>query len=366
MKNEELLYAIALSFVPGLGPKKAKLCVSYCGSAKAVFEASKSKLLKAPGIGAKTVEFIQASDTIDRATKNLEFIEKIGAHAVHFYEDAYPQRLKHFDSSPLVLYYKGNMMLNHPRTVAIIGTRQPTEQGKIICEKIIKGLQPYDVQIISGLAYGVDTCAHKSAVDQGIPTIGVLGHGLDQLYPAENRPLSQKMIKNGGVLTEFSWKSSFDKENFPMRNRIIASMSDVVIVVESKRKGGSIITAEFANEYNKDVFAVPGRITDEVSEGCNNLIKQHKAYLLSKAEDIAYIMRWDEIDKQKTVQKSLFVELNKEEQIVVDYIKKQEGAVMDELSQVLKMPSSQVASTLLNLEFKGVIKALPGKRFILA
>jgi len=352
--------------VSDVGPVMAKLLISYCGSAEAVFKASKKELLKIPGVGLKTIEKVVSSETFQKAEEQMKYLSNHEGKAVVFHSDEYPKRLKHFDSSPLVLYHKGNMNLNHKRTVAIIGTRKPTEQGKINCEKLIEGLQDYGVQIISGLAFGIDTCAHKKSVETNTETIGVMGHGLDILYPAENRKLVSKMIDNGGILTEFPINTRPDRENFPMRNRIIASMSDVVIVVESKRKGGSIITAEFANTYSKDVFAIPGRTTDEASEGCNKLIKQHKANLLESAADIGYIMRWDETDKSRVVQKSLFIDFTDEEQKLVDILKAKDSVTVDELSYLLKLPPSNLANMLLNLEFKGAIRSLPGKKYILS
>lgn len=362
-----LLHSIALTLLPDVGPIIAKVLISYCGSAEAVFTASKKDLLKIPQVGQKIVQSIRNhNEAFSKAEQEIHYLEKTGGKAVVFHSDAYPKRLKHFDSSPLVLYSKGNMDFNHPRTVAIIGTRKPTDLGKIHCEKLIEGLLDYDVQIISGLAFGIDTCAHSQAVKKGIETIGVMGHGLDRMYPSSNRKLATQMIEKGGLLTEFPTETNPDRENFPMRNRIIASMSDVVVVVESKRRGGSIITAEFANNYNKDVFAIPGRINDPVSEGCNKLIKQHKANLLESAKDIGYIMRWDEIDKKRTIQKSLFIELNPEEQKTIDIIKSKDQITIDELNYQLKISSSALASMLLNLEFKGAIRSLPGKKYILS
>lgn len=364
--DQNILNNIALTMVPDIGPVMAKVLISYCGSAEAVFKASKKELLKIPQVGPKTVERITSSETFARAEDQMKYLSNNNGKAVVFHSDDYPQRLKHFESSPLVLYLKGEMNLNHKRTVAIIGTRKPTEQGKINCEKLIEGLQDYDVQIISGLAFGIDTCAHKKCVETNTETIGVMGHGLDILYPAENRKLVSKMVENGGVLTEFPINTRPDRENFPMRNRIIASMSDVVVVVESKRKGGSIITAEFANSYNKDVFAIPGRTTDDASEGCNKLIKQHKANLLENAADIGYIMRWDETDKTRVVQKALFIDFNDEEQKLIDILKEKDSVTVDELSHLLKLAPSNLAGMLLNLEFKGAIRSLPGKKYILS
>ncbi|MEM9545424.1 MAG: DNA-processing protein DprA [Bacteroidota bacterium] len=365
--NKNLLHNIALTLIPDVGPVIAKLLISYCGSAEAVFSASKKELSKIPQIGLKTIQKIQNNrDAFAKAEAQINFLEKIEGKAVTFHSEDYPRRMKHFESSPLVLYHRGNMSLNHPRTVAIIGTRKPTQQGKINCEKLIHGLQSYGVQIISGLAFGIDTCAHTVAVNLGMETIGVMGHGMDRIYPSSNKKLATRMIENGGLLTEFPIETNPDRENFPMRNRIIASMSDVIVVIESKKRGGSIITVEFANSYNKDVFAIPGRINDPVSEGCNRLIKQHKAHLLESAEDIGYIMRWDEIDKEKVIQKSLFIEFDTNEQNVIDVLKEATEITIDDLNYQLKMTPSALASMLLNLEFKGAIRSLPGKKYILA
>ena len=364
--NTNLLHHIALTLIPDVGPKTAKLLVSYCGSAQAVFKAKKRTLAKIPQIGQKVVNNIaDHSDAYDKAEREIRFLEKINARAIDFYSDDYPKRLKHFEASPLVLYARGDMDLNASRTVAIIGTRNPSEQGKIQCEKLIEDLKPYDVQIISGLAYGIDTSAHNTAVDCKMPTIGVMGHGLDRIYPAANKKLAARMIENGGLVTEFPTETKPDRENFPMRNRIIAGLSDVVVVVESKKRGGSIITVEFANAYHKDVFAIPGRINDPLSEGCNRLIKQHKAHLLEGADDIGYIMRWDEYDQAKTVQKSLFIEYSPEESMVMDVFKEVEEVTIDELNYKVKSTPSQLAAMLLNLEFKGAIRSLPGKKYIL-
>lgn len=365
--EKNLLQNIALTLIPDVGPKLAKVLISYCGSAEAIFSASKRELSKIPQVGLKTIEKIKNhKEAFNKAESEITFLEKIGGKATTFHSEKYPRRLKHFESSPLVLYSRGELDLNHPRTVAIIGTRNPTELGKINCEKLISGLQKYDVQIISGLAFGIDTCAHSESVKLGMETVGVMGHGLDRMYPSANKKLASKMIEKGGVLTEFTTGTNPDRENFPMRNRIIASMSDVIIVVESKQRGGSIITAEFANAYNKDVFAIPGRVSDEISKGCNRLIKQHKAHLLESAEDVGYIMRWDEMDNEKVIQKSLFIDLTPVEQNVIDLLKKSQQITVDDLNFQLKLPPSELASMLLNLEFKGAIRSLPGKKYILS
>ncbi len=366
MTEKELLYLIALTKVPKVGPILAKSLISYCGSVEAVFSESKKNLLKIPGLGLGFINAFSPNNYLDAAEQELKFIEKNEVKAITYLDPSFPKRLLNYETSPIVLYFKGSSDLNHMRTVAIVGTRQPSEYGKVMCERIVEGLSTYNVLLVSGLAFGIDAIAHRKCVELPIPTLGVLGHGLDRIYPSENKLLSKKMIENGGVLSEFTSGTNPDRENFPMRNRIIASISDVVIVIESKRKGGSIITAEFANEYNKDVFAVPGDVTNELAEGCNKLIKQNKAHLIESAVDIAYITRWEEIDAGRVIQKQLFVDLNEDEILLVQIIRDNKEISIDALTYKLAKPPSEVSSMLLTLEFKGLLKSLPGKKYMLA
>lgn len=361
--DQNLLYKIALSKVPHVGPVMAKLIVSYLGGCREIFQAKKSKLLSVPGVGVKTVEGLMSKEPLLEAEREIKFIEKHGIEVLFFGDEAYPSRLKQYEDSPTILYYKGNTSLESQRIVGIVGTRKPTEYGKIQCQKLVEQLQPYNALIVSGLAYGVDSIAHKSAVDVGSATVGVLGHGLDRIYPASNIKLSVRMIENGGLLTEFTSGTNPDRENFPMRNRIIAALSDVVVVVESADKGGSIITAEFANQYHKDVFAFPGRVGDSLSQGCNTLIKQHKASLLESAADIAYIMRWEDADRPAK-QASLFLDLDGEELLIYQYLQGKTEIPIDVLHHELQLPLGSLSNHLLNLEFKGVVKSLPGKRYL--
>lgn len=348
-----------------IGPVLAKNLIAYCGGAEEVFKTSKKDLLKIPGISQGIIANWATEEVFKTVEKEVRFIEKNSIKVLSYKNQAFPQRLLNYDSSPILLYSRGNADLNHYRTVAIVGTRSPTTYGNLMCERIVDGLAKYNVLIISGLAYGIDALAHRKSVELNIPNVGVLGHGLDRYYPAANTALAKKMIENGGVLTEFMTETRPDRENFPMRNRIIAGLSDAVIVVESKRKGGSIITAEFANEYNKDVFAVPGFVNEEFSEGCNKLIKQNKANLLESAEDIAYIMRWDEIDAGKVIQKQLFVELDETESILIDIIRENKQISIDAITSKIGLMPSATSAILLTLEFKGVIRALPGKKYII-
>lgn len=362
----ETLYRIALTMVPNIGPVLSKNLIGYCGSAEAVFREKKSALSKIPGIGTLKAREINASVVLPRAEEELRFVEQNQVEVLFFLDDNYPRRLRHFDYSPLILYYRGNQDLNPHRTVGIVGTRTPSAHGRMLTEKLVDDLTDYGVVIVSGLAYGVDGCAHKKSIEVGLATLGVMGNGHDVIYPAAHKELAKKMLKNGGLLTEFCSQTRPDKVNFPMRNRIIAALADALVVIESKTSGGSIITAEFANEYNKDVFAIPGRPGDEWSGGCNALIKKNKAHLMEDLSDLLYIMRWDDIDHKKSVQTSLFIELDVEQQTIVDFIRMRKECGIEELIYGLNLPSSTLASQLLALEFKGVVRPLPGKRYILS
>jgi DNA processing protein len=363
--KEDLLYKIAITKIVKVGPVTARNLISYCGGVKAVFEAKKKDLLKIPGVGNLTISNLLDKNVLNEAEKELKYIEKNDVQTLFFLDKNYPQRLKHFQDSPILMYYKGTVDLNFPRIISIVGTRTPTASGKAICEEIVEGLASYNVLVVSGLAYGVDVVAHQKSLDIKTPTIGVLGHGLSQLYPSKHKKIAKQMLENGGLLTEFSSEVNVEREHFPMRNRIIAGMCDALIVIETAQKGGSMISAYMANNYSKDVFAVPGRLKDKFSQGCNHLIKTHKAALIESADDIAYIMRWDKKSNNNSVQKSLFIELSEKEQQIVDLLQNVDDLGIDKLSKVTQLNSSKMAELMLDLEFKGIVKTLPGKRYIL-
>ncbi len=362
--TDDLLYRIAITKIPKVGAVTARTLISYCGSVEAVFKAKKKDLLKIPNVGETLANNILQQNVLHLAEQEIKFIERYKIQPIFYLDKNYPGRLKHYNDAPLMLFFKGNSDLNHSRIVGIIGTRKPTDRGKAMCEEIVEQLQEYNVLVISGLAYGIDITAHKKSVDLGIETIGTLGHGLDRIYPSAHKDTAEKMIKCGGLLTEFTSGTMPHKDNFPARNRIIAGLADALIVVETARSGGSIITAKFANEYNKDVFAIPGRIKDKYSEGCNMLIKTHLANLMESVEDIKYIMRW-EIDDHKNKQRSLFVELSEIEQKIVDTLKSEESVDIDTLAFKMALAPSILSMNLLNLEFQNIIKTLPGKRYML-
>jgi len=363
-KMEDLLYKIGLTLIPKVGPVNAKNLVSYCGGVREVFESTKKELMKVPGIGKEIARIISEQQVLEQAEKEVAFLKENGVVPMFYLDKNYPSRLKHFPDSPALLYYKGNAELNTQRVVAIVGTRQPTPRGVRICQDLVEGLSAYDVTIISGLAYGIDVTAHRQCLQSKIPTIGVLGHGLGHIYPFQHKDVAFQMLENGGLISEFSSEMGPDREHFPMRNRIIAGMSDALLVVETAKKGGSMISAYLANDYNKDVFAVPGRLGDKFSEGCNFLIKTHKAALIQSAEDVAYVMGWDEKEHPGAIQRELFPELTNEEERIIGLLRHAEEMEIDRLSFESKMSNSRLAALLLELEFRGLIKVLPGKRYM--
>jgi DNA processing protein len=359
---EDLIYKIALTLIPGIGNINGKNLIAYCGGVEAVFLERKHAMLRIPGIGEQTVNAILNHRLYDRAEAELGFMEKYKIKPLFYLDQDYPSRLKHCNDGPLLLYFKGTSDLNNPKVVAFVGTRKATEYGREMCWKIMDGLRDQDILIISGLAYGIDTWSHKAALDNKLETIGVLGHGLDRIYPYSNRSLAEKMIHSGGLITEFTSMTKPDRENFPMRNRIIAGMSDAVVVVEAGLQGGALITADLANSYNRDVFAVPGRIGDPHSEGCNNLIKTNRAALIQSADDIRYLLNWDQSTvMQSSSQRQLFIQMSNDEEAIVELLRNDGEQTIDILMIKLGLLPSQAATALLRLEFEGIIRCLPGK-----
>ena len=364
--NDNLLYQIALTLVPQVGALTAKNLVSYCGSAEGVFRASRKELLKIPGIGLVVTNAILSAPSLHLAERELDFLEKNKVEAVFYTDERYPTRLKQCADGPVMLFFKGSScrLLNSERIVAIVGTRQPGDYGKYACEEIIDGLKSYNVLIISGLAYGIDITAHRKSNMTDVPNIGVLGHGLGSIYPKQHRSVALKMIENGGLLTEYIHSANPDREHFPMRNRIIAGMCDALVVVETAASGGSMISAQLAVDYGRDLFAVPGRINDPKSAGCNLLLKSDKAKLIESAADLAAAMRWDLAGKTKAIQTQLFLDLDPTEKKVFDLIRHSPEIPIDRLTEKALLPPGELASLILNLEFKGVIRTLPGKRYV--
>lgn len=363
MPNDLLKYQIALTLIPGIGDIVGKKLVAYCGGVEAVFNENRSALLKIPGIGSSTVNSIISQKVLHIAEKEISFIERNNIRPLFYTDKEYPRRLLNCEDGPLLLYYKGNADLNAQRVIGFVGTRKATNQGRVICNQFIVGLKSKEVLVVSGLAYGIDSCAHKAALDSGLKTVGVLGHGLDRIYPVQNKNLAYNMLDNGGLLTEFISQTNPDRENFPKRNRIIAGMCDAIVVIESARKGGGLITAGIANSYNRDVFAIPGRVNDEYSRGCNMLIKSNRAALAESAADIAYIMGWDDIKVNVKKQRNLFLQLTENQKLILKLIEDINEISIDKLVIKSALPSSKVAAALLTLEFEGLIQSLPGKLY---
>lgn len=339
----------------------AKNLVSYSGSVESIFKQSKNKLLKVPGVGETLAKNIATFQDFDRVERELNFIQKKNITPLFYLDDNYPKRLTECQDAPVLLYYKGNADLNASRIISVVGTRKATAYGKEMVEKIIGGLTGEGILVVSGLAYGIDIYAHKAALQNNLSTVSIMAHGLDQLYPWPHRSTASQMVEQGGLLTEFPSGTKPDAQNFPKRNRIMAGISDAVVVVESGTKGGAIITAEIANSYNRDVFAVPGDVGKRASEGCNFLIKRTKAALLDSAQELKDFMMWEQQPQDiQTSQRELFIELSPEEQAIVDIMSQQETIGIDELNRLSSLSSSQIANHLLNLEMKGILRSLPG------
>lgn len=365
--NTDLLYQLALTQVPHIGCVHAKILAEQFGTAEQIFKAKKSLLEKIEGIGEVRANSIKHFNTFKEQENEIGFIEKYKITPLFITDDAYPKRLLHCYDPPTLLFYRGTANLNTSKIISIIGTRSNTEYGKVITEKIMDELAIHQPLIVSGLAYGVDAIAHKYAVKQNLSTVAVLAHGLDKIYPSQHTALAKEMIAaNGGLLTEFRKETKPDKHNFPTRNRIVAGMCDATIVIETGVKGGSMITANLANNYNRDVFAVPGKTTDTKSEGCNYLIQSNKAVLIRNGEDIIEQMGWQPKEKAtKSKQKQLFIQLNEEEKIIVQLLQQKEAIHIDELNLSCNLNSSSIASVLLTLELQNVVKSLPGKLYAL-
>ncbi len=361
--NSHLQYQIALTLLPDIGAITAKKLVAYCGGVEAIFKESSRSLGKIPGISNRVINSIKNHQEMKLAEREVEFIIKNNIQAIFFLEDNYPNRLKHCADSPLLLYFKGNVNFNAQQVLSVVGTRQASEYGLEICENILSEFSGSDTLIVSGLAYGIDTCSHRAALKYHLPTVGVLGHGLDRIYPQQNKKYADQMQENGGILTEFRQGTIPDRVNFPQRNRIVAGMADATLVVESKKRGGSLITAHLAFDYNRDVLAIPGRPADINSIGCNYLIQKNIAQLINSADDIKKLLNWEKETVIGTTQKQLFVDLNDNERIILDNMEINKNNAIDTISIESGLSMSKTAAILLSLEFKGLVKTLPGKQY---
>ena len=363
----EKIYQVALSNVEGVGSVFFRQLISHCGSAESVFKAKTDKLLKIPGVGRVVIEGLKNKELISDAEKTLIKAEKQGAQLLFSTDKNYPSRLKPLYDAPAVLYYKGSASLDHFRSIGIVGTRQATEYGKKVTESIVEQSKNYNPLIVSGLAYGIDITAHKAAIDFGLPTIAVMASGIDVIYPSQHEKYIDQILNNGGIISENPFGKQPLRNMFLSRNRIIAGLSDASIVIESAVKGGSLVTAEFANNYHRQVFAVPGTLTNKASEGCNKLIQQNKANIYTQINDLVETLNWDLEEnqdkikfKKNDVDLSMFTD---EEAQVISHLRTHGAMQIDELSWQTQVPLNRLASLLLNLEFQGIIKAMPGKKF---
>jgi len=360
-----LLHQVAVTFLKNIGATLGRVMVSHLGSAEAIFNTSVNKLLAIPGIGEKTVRELNFDEALRKAGAELNFAAKNDIDILFYTDPRYPKRLKNCFDAPALLYSKGNADLNARKVISIVGTRNATDYGRELCEELVAELQQYNVLIVSGLAHGIDVMAHKACLKHQLSTIGVMGHGLDKMYPAANKNTADKMLEHGGLLSEYPSGTPAGPSNFPERNRIVAGMADATVVVEASIKGGALITAEIANSYNRDVFAFPGRLTDSYSEGCNFLIRNHKANLLTCVADLAYSMGWEKPADIKPIEQFLLpLDLSDDERNIY-YTLQQNNAPMaiDDLTIKTNMPMSMLAMNLLNMEMQGFIKSLPGKMY---
>lgn len=365
MTDNELLHLLALLKIEGVGDIMAKKLINHCGSAEKVFQAKPSFLKNIDGVGKVLIENLKKASAFDLAKKEMQFLKCNSIICCSYLDENYPDRLKYCIDGPILLFSKGNINWNNKKIISIVGTRQISSYGADFCKKLIQDLAPLNPIIVSGFAYGVDIVAHQAALENNLQTIAVLAHGLNQMYPKSHKKYVAKMEQNGGFLTEFWSTSNPDKENFVKRNRIVAGISEATIVIESAEKGGSLITALLANDYNRDVFAVPGRANDKYSQGCNNLIKTQRAHLLTSAADLIYILNWEIQSNivKPSIQKQLFVSLNEIEQKMYDYLLENGKTEIDQIALECDYPVYKTSSVLINMELKGVIRPLPGKLF---
>ncbi|MDB2385121.1 DNA-processing protein DprA [Polaribacter sp.] len=365
MNDEKLLAILRLQKCKAVGDISAKKLIANIGNVEQIFKEKASTLQKINGIGSHVTKYLFDNKNVALAEEELANIKKNKVSFSYFLDEDYPTHLQHCIDSPILIFKDGNFNFKDRKVISIVGTRNITSYGTSFCEGLVEALAPHNPIIVSGFAYGVDICAHKSAIKNNLETVAVLAHGLGQIYPKVHKKYVHQVVEKGGFITDFWYKENPLREHFLKRNRIVAGIADAVVIIESAEKGGSLVTAEIANSYDKDVFAVPGRSSDKYSKGCNNLIKNNRAHLLSDASDLVKHLNWDLQKKPKVIQKQLFISLTQEEQKVYDILKEKDKATLDEISKWSKIPIFKLSSLLLQLELKGVTKPLPGKQFAL-
>jgi DNA processing protein len=363
MKEQELLHLLMLQNLSGIGQINAKKLLEHYGSATNLFKASLKDLSAVDGIGKKRLQSLKDNTSLKQAEQELEFIQSNEIDVLYYKDENYPSKLKQCIDSPILLFSRGNINLKNKPILSIVGTRQITSHGVAICEQLISDLAPFNPVIVSGLAYGTDIVAHKTAIEHKLQTVACLAHGLDQIYPKVHQKYAAAIENNGGFFTDFCSHNTFDRKNFLSRNRIVAGLSEATVVIESAEKGGSLVTADIANSYNREVFAIPGRPQDKFSKGCNALIKQQKAQMITSAADLIYFLNWDIESKKENQQTQLFVNLEGDEKRVYEKLKEAGKAEIDTLSLSCGLPTYKLASILVNLELSGCVRPLPGKQF---
>ena len=364
MKEEKLLAILRLQKSKGVGDILAKKLIVTIGNVEQIFKEKKRTLEKINGIGSHTIKHLFDKNNVELAEQELAYIHKNNISYSYFLDEKYPTNLQQCIDAPILLFKDGNIDFSNRKIISIVGTRNMSSYGRNFCNKFVEEISEYNPIIVSGFAYGVDICAHKAAIKNKLQTVAVLAHGLEEVYPKVHKKYIHQLNENGGFLTEFWHNETPLRENFLKRNRIVAGISKATIIIESAEKGGSLVTADIANSYDRDVFSVPGRTTDIFSKGCNNLIKTHKAHLLSCASDMVKILNWDIVEKtEKPIQRELFINLTENEQKIYDILHEKGQQVLDVISLECNIPMYQLSSILLQMELKGILKPLPGKMF---
>ncbi|GIZ16267.1 DNA-processing protein DprA [Capnocytophaga catalasegens] len=369
MNEQELIALLTLQNTPNIGGITAKKLIAHFGSATNIFKEKRHLIEKIDGIGKIIIANLFNPIYRQQAEKEWEYICTNKVHFCTYQDKDYPVNLAQAIDGPILFFYNGNINLKNKHIISIVGTRQVTTYGIGFCEKLIENLAPLkeDLVIVSGYAYGVDITAHKAAIANGIQTIACLAHGLDTIYPASHKKYYEQMIANGGFISDFWHNSLFDRKNFLSRNRIIAGLAEAIIVVESAQKGGSLVTAEIALSYGRDVFAVPGRVTDTYSIGCNELIRKDKARILTSASDLLSAMNWTNLNKKElSITPKLFEELTPDEQPIFEYLKINGKQQLDDIARACQIPIHKLSNLLFQMEMKGIVRPLQGKFFTIS
>ncbi|MDR0421461.1 MAG: DNA-processing protein DprA [Proteiniphilum sp.] len=369
METDKSLYRIALTQIKGIGVMHARSLMQATGDEEAIFKEDVRKLEAIPRISRELIREIRDPGVLKRAEEELKFAENNKLRLLFFTDEDYPQQLTQCIDAPILLYFRGNAGLNHPKTLSIVGTRNATRYGEDFCREFIEELADRipDIQIVSGLAYGIDVCAHRAALKNNLSTVAVLAHGLDRIYPRMHRQTAVEMLQNGALITEFPSGTFPEKYNFLKRNRIVAGMANAVVVIESGEKGGSLSTADIANSYNREVFALPGRVGDKMSVGCNSLIFANKALILQSVDGFISHMRWGTgVKRPLPVQRELFHDLSGQEAVVFEKLRESGPIQINTLAIKINMPVSELSMILFELEMKNIAESQPGGVYRLA